>query len=424
MTSIMSVGNAHPQQSEDHYELYEQGTRGDFVRSSSRLVLSSPVVSNKSKLSVSEQNFVGDETASPVFLPRKIANAIVNVYEALDAYDLSQTQRRVMACLIRFGVKVDSPASFIFLKKATIASKLKISEATIYRCLATLESFGLIEREEQRRTPETLKVIGRIRLTGIAIDALGLTPAAAASKRDMAQAAHIEEGTAGQELASVRDNNLPPQSSSKKQPAEPAAFRRIEGKAVPSDLAWLVEDRSLSLPGLFGLMKRARNASTRLSDVVQTAYHAITELRGRDLFAYLAALIKKPLDFTFVANAARAERDRRQEEEGAKAKQHTRITTLAASLRGRVIADPSGGSWSVDEASVTLRRGTGRDAATNAWPLALALPQLEFLAQLAAGQPVSAPGTPTPATRSLRAAIADHLDRARAIVGARRAVAT
>ncbi|MGT2491346.1 helix-turn-helix domain-containing protein [Cupriavidus basilensis] len=98
----------------------------------------------------------------------------MRVYEALHEFALTQTQRQVLACLIRNGVKQQDPARWIFMKKVTIAQRLRLSEATVYRCLAALERVGLIEREDQRLTASTLKVLGRIRLSVQAIRDLGL----------------------------------------------------------------------------------------------------------------------------------------------------------------------------------------------------------------------------------------------------------
>lgn len=116
----------------------------------------------------------GASDSGPHYLPSKIANALVRVYEALHEFALTQTQRQILACLVRNGVKQQKPADWIFMKKVTIAQRLRLSEATVYRCLAALERVGLIEREDQRPTAYTLKVLGRIRLSGQAICNLGL----------------------------------------------------------------------------------------------------------------------------------------------------------------------------------------------------------------------------------------------------------
>ncbi|WP_420715445.1 helix-turn-helix transcriptional regulator [Cupriavidus sp. D39] len=135
------------------------------------------------------------------------------VYEALHEFALTQTQRQVLACLIRNGVKQQDPADWIFMKKVTIAQRLRLSEATVYRCLAALEDVGLIEREEQRQTGYTLKVLGRIRLSGQAIRNLGL--ASAHPSREMGTIGRTPDvldrvpGHGLPNLAPVRDVNLP-----------------------------------------------------------------------------------------------------------------------------------------------------------------------------------------------------------------------
>ncbi|WP_235679898.1 helix-turn-helix domain-containing protein [Cupriavidus pinatubonensis] len=73
------------------------------------------------------------------------------------------TSRQVLATLIRFSLSKTDPTALAFLKKATIAEHLAISEATIYRALGILERAGLIEREPQQRSRANLRVVTRVR---------------------------------------------------------------------------------------------------------------------------------------------------------------------------------------------------------------------------------------------------------------------
>lgn len=326
----------------------------------------------------------GASESGPHYLPSKIANALVRVYEALHEFALTQTQRQVLACLIRNGVKQQDPAHWIFMKKVTIAQRLRLSEATVYRCLAALERVGLIEREDQRQTAYSLKVLGRIRLSGQAIRNLGL--ASAQPSREMSVMERVPDAldrvpaTLQPDLAPVRDVNLPPQqSSSKKQSPEAKPLIRVQGKAVPSELAWLVMQNGLSLTGLFALMKRAKAVGHRLSNVIAVVSDALIPLKGRELFAYIQALLSKTVDYAFVAEqqATQAQAERAKGE--AATAVAAEISDLVSRLRGVQVTRADGAVLSVDEASVVIEKAGCRAAA----PHALAL---DLLREMAARQ--------------------------------------
>lgn len=369
----------------------------------------------------------GASDSGPHYLPSKIANALVRVYEALHEFALTQTQRQILACLVRNGVKQQKPADWIFMKKVTIAQRLRLSEATVYRCLAALERVGLIEREDQRPTAYTLKVLGRIRLSGKAICNLGL-----ASDQPSCEMSALERvsgaldrvpATLQPGLAPVRDVNLPPQqSSSKKQSPGARAFIRVQGKAVPSELAWLVTQNNLSLSGLFHLMKRAKLAGHRLSDVVQVVQETLSKLSGRELFAYLVALLAKGTDFTFVARQRTKEVQTAREAAQNEAARLSRIAELVTALRGVSVVRNDGTALSVDELSVLVIR---RDGTSSSATHQRALDSLEEIARLVgeaaerdatrSAEPRLQMSEPRPSPHVFSTA----LDTARAILGMR-----
>lgn len=365
----------------------------------------------------------GASDSGPHYLPSKIANALVRVYEALHEFALTQTQRQILACLVRNGVKQQKPADWIFMKKVTIAQRLRLSEATVYRCLAALERVGLIEREDQRPTAYTLKVLGRIRLSGQAICNLGL--ASDQPSREMSvmegvsDALDLGPATLQPDLAPVKDVNLPPlQSSSKKQSPRARPFIRVQGKAVPSDLAWLVMQNGLALTGLFALMKRAKAVGHRLSNVIAVVSDALAPLKGRELFAYIQALLSKTVDYAFVAEqqATQALAERAKGE--AAAAVAAEISDLVSRLRGVQVTRADGAVLSVDEASVVIEKAGCRAAA----PHALAL---DFLREMAArqandGQSASARPCPDPFKRGRSLAVMEaQLAAARGILRGR-----
>ncbi|KDP87888.1 hypothetical protein CF70_033865 [Cupriavidus sp. SK-3] len=351
----------------------------------------------------------------------------MRVYEALHEYALTQTQRQILACLVRNGVKQQDPADWIFMKKVTIAQRLRLSEATVYRCLAALERVGLIEREEQRQTGYTLKVLGRIRLSGQAIRNLGL--ASVHPSREMVTIERIPDvldrvpALGLPTLAPVRDVNSPPQqSSSKKQSPGASPFIRVQGKAVPSELAWLVTQNNLSLSGLFHLMKRAKLAGHRLSDVVQVVQDALSKLSGRELFAYLAALLAKRTDFAFVARQRTEEVLIAREAAQNEAARLSRVAELATALRGVSVVRDDGTALSVDEVSVLVIR---RDGTSSSATHQRALDSLEEIARLvgeAAERDARRSAEPQPQMSEPRPSprvFSGGLDTARAILGMR-----
>lgn len=96
-------------------------------------------------------------------------------------------------------------------------------------------------------------------------------------------------------------NTLPladQKQSIKKQSGQPRTFSvKIANRRIPSDLAWLVRDNYLSVTGLLYLMETARRMGHFLSDIVKMRQSAIRPHTGRTLYAYLRALITKPVDY-------------------------------------------------------------------------------------------------------------------------------
>lgn len=280
-------------------------------------------------------------SCDPSALPGKIANALVLVYEGLNEFSLSEKHRRVLACLIRFGVNLNEPSRKIFIKKSSIASKVGVNEATVYRGLSALEDAGLIERDDQGSKGRATKAIATIRLTAAAITRFGFS----AAPRNPGS---VEKVDGRGDLAPVQDvNNAPKQSSLKKQPTR-GQFCKIGGKTVPADLAWLHVENELALSGIFKLMATATKAGTKLSNVVGHCRQSLLPLKGREMFAYIASLIAQPIDFESTARrreeAAKAEEQRQQESAHFKCQ----VQALAA-VRGHTFAGPDGRQWCVEE---------------------------------------------------------------------------
>lgn len=291
-------------------------------------------------------------------LPEQILRAIALVYESDGLRGLHITSRQVLATLIRFALNQKEPTALVFIKKATIAQHLAISEATVYRALGALEDAGLIKRERQQRTRAQLEVVGRIGFTAKLLNCIGIGGL---------QLGDAEPSSMGQDVSNAGSTCLAPvsgvnklkQSSTKKHPGR-GVFVQINDRVVPIDLAPLVRDQELKPSALFLLMRLAREAGHRLSDIVSASGHALERLRGRELFAYLKSLLGKPIDYGHVARTRKAQEDERHAADARAAQDQQEVARLIERYCGRRVSGPDGRIYEVDSASIVITEGNGR----------------------------------------------------------------
>ncbi|WP_367395308.1 helix-turn-helix transcriptional regulator [Cupriavidus sp. Agwp_2] len=290
-------------------------------------------------------------------LPERILRAIALAYESDGLRGLHITSRQVLATLIRFALNQEHPNALAFIKKSTIAQHLAISEATVYRALGALEDAGLIERERQQRTRAQLEVVGRIRFTAKLLHCIEVTVVqlGAAQRRT----GHNEPQSVATSLAQVSGVNNYQQSSTKKHPMR-GAFVQIADRTVPIDLAPLVRDQELKTSALFLLMRLARKAGHRLSDVVSASGHSLKPLRGRELFAYLKSLLGKPIDYGHVVRTRKVQEDEGHAAEARAEQDRQEVIQLVERYRGKRVAAPDGRIYEVDSASIVITEASGR----------------------------------------------------------------
>lgn len=290
-------------------------------------------------------------------LPERILRAIALVYESDGLRALHITNRQVLATLVRFALNQQDPSALAFIKKATIAQHLGISEATVYRALSALEDAGLIERERQQRTRAQLEVVGRIGFSAKLLRCIGI------ASPQLQSTVHVpacpDESGASTRIAPVSGVNKAMQSSTKKHPW-PGSFLLIDGRAVPMELAPLVRDQALKMSALFLLMRLARTAGHRLSDVVSAAGNALRPLRGRELFAYLKSLLEKPVDYGHVVRTRKLREDEERAAEARVTQERQLIAELVARYRDKRVSGPDGSTYEVDSASIVITDANGR----------------------------------------------------------------
>ncbi|MCY0852969.1 hypothetical protein [Cupriavidus sp. D39] len=184
----------------------------------------------------------------------------------------------------------------------------------------------------------------------------------------------------------------------------------------------MVTQNNLSLSGLFHLMKRAKLAGHRLSDVVQVVQYALSKLSGRELFAYLVALLAKRTDFAYVARQRTEEVLAAREAAQNEAARLSRVAELVTALRGVSVVRDDGTALSVDEVSVLVIR---RDGTSSSATHQRALDSLEEIARLvgeAAERDATGSAEPQPQMSEPRPSprvFSRALDTARAILGMR-----
>ncbi|MGF7191916.1 DNA-binding transcriptional ArsR family regulator [Robbsia andropogonis] len=313
--------------------------------------------SDISKLDSQSTNEIDCLTSNVKVLPGRIANAIVQVYEGLSNYKLVENNRRVLACLIRYGFNLRNPNQEIFIKKSTIARNLSINEATVYRSLGALEEAGLITRSEQKQTRVQLKTITYIRLTAQAIQALGLGDTVSKTCSSYVKPTKNTELIASSGIAPLQDVNRENIQSSTKKQSPRETFVRVEGKAIPQDLAWLSTSNGLAATGILKLMATAKKKGARLSDVVCHAKASLLKLQKGALYAYLNALLVQDVDHAAVARQRRAQAQQEAAAAEKIVKREQKIKAITP-LRGRSYVAENGAIWTVEDQAFWVVKGS------------------------------------------------------------------
>ncbi|KMY85011.1 hypothetical protein BUMB_04122 [Candidatus Paraburkholderia calva] len=296
-----------------------------------------------------DQPYTNRET--PPLLPGAIANAIVRAYEGLNEFNFTESARRVLACLVRFGLKLNEMRAAAFIKKSTIAKKLGINPATVYRALEALEKAGIIYRTAQ---PAVMS-IGTICFTQAGLTALGLIDPTKREKEN--HIAHLYT------VAPMQYVNSEPKQSFSKKHCEPIEKKNTKQTSLPADLVWLAQEGRVSHYGIFALMRMAREKGHRLSDVVQHAGDYLRSSRIANTFAYLRAMLSKPIDYRLLV----AQAESIVQSNAAQALERQRVDDQidrVHAYRGQNYKTDEGEVWTIEETSLVKRGSDGRFSST------------------------------------------------------------
>lgn len=268
------------------------------------------------------------------FLPAPLIAARAAVFDPLNCLDLNQTARRVLYGILTF-LSARSPKKAIFPRRDTLrAESLLQSEPTLYRGLKLLEDRGYITRGQDRHARTGKFYLSPIQLTDKALVLLGL-------KRDTQKTPPIK----------VRDGHIKKELTNSKQSlqntaGEPDASPIDRKTGLPAELVPLL-DQGVKKGALCWLMKLARQRGKRLGEVVAAVWRRIGVLRGREVVAYLKAMLEKDLDFRWIAQADAVDQAQREEADAVR----RQLEALDRRYDGYAVIGSSGNSVGIFEAS-------------------------------------------------------------------------
>ena len=191
-------------------------------------------------------------------------------------------------------INISRPFSEIFATRITIAEESGKSIDTVHRAVKWLEDNGFVERERKaklgyRGSKSPLQPTQQFLETLEIVDSNGKPTTAKTASQD--QHSHRSRMTGlSTELQgkNAQDCNDKP---------DQRQFARIGGVTIPIDLAWLC-DKGVSPYGVLALMRDARAAKQKLSDIFQNSKKYLEGLTKREIYAYISKLIKSGKDFS------------------------------------------------------------------------------------------------------------------------------
>ncbi|MEX3968116.1 Replication protein O [Paraburkholderia sp. EG286B] len=284
-------------------------------------------------------------------------------FRASQVEELPQRARSVFAALAR-TVDASRPYASIYAGRALLTDRALQSKRTLYRALADLEHAGLIRRPGQLRivTEGYEGRFGRayLHLTETAAALLGLVDAPVATPETSERPAVDAQTPADQSFdepsatvahgAYIRD-------------LSPMVFQKRQPGHVPADLQRLLP-LGFSKFLVFGLMRQAREAGKRLSDVVEATWKHLKEA-DRPI-CYLRALLRSPVDFGHQIRSRDADRAAKADAAAERAaatelvREHAGSTFVDAAGTHRLVLDTDGTSatvYHVDEGVPRVEAG-------------------------------------------------------------------
>ncbi len=279
------------------------------------------------------------ETLAPTVYPSLIARACSALDESPLFRDMPDGYLRVIFRIIKKInlIRLNSP---IIASRGTLAKESGKSVETVHRVIKWLEERDLIARTQKARAGlrgssspliPTSKLLDALLLTNNTH--AGKPPAVTLPTRPVPQTPSI------------------PTATDKR-----AQFVTLGKLKLPSDLAWLVQKQGMQATGVLQLMKLAKQLKQRLSDVVGATKKYLESLKGRELYAYLRALLNTNKDFGQRAEETASNEFLQQ--------QKTYLQEKATAFSGRTFQSRDAKLLvTVDESGMLMEEREGRRAA-------------------------------------------------------------
>lgn len=220
------------------------------------------------------------------------------VFDPTLCQDLNLTARRVLFGALTF-LNLKNVRTAIFPRRDVLcAESLLHSESTLYRGLKTLEVKGYITRSQKRREHNGEFYLSPIEMTEKALTMLGLNEVINTPPSSKMRDGRIQEHT-----------NTKQSLQNSFRPTENLSENPIDQKTrLPKELLRLL-DLGVERKEVCWLMGQAKRYSKRLVHVVDAVWHRIHFLNGRQVVAYVNAMISKNLDFAWIAKNAATKAD-------------------------------------------------------------------------------------------------------------------
>jgi hypothetical protein len=267
------------------------------------------------------------------------------VFNPLFCQDLNNTARRVLFGILTFLNLRDARKAVFPRRDLLRAESLLNSEATLYRGLKLLVDKGYITRSQCRRAFGEFH-LSPIALTSKALAMLGLDGVIHRERPLKVRDRYIkkEHTKPEQSLQNTAGSGRKPEMPSDESARNVGNIDPHTG--LPKELLRLLS-MDLRKGTICWLMLQARMKGHRLGDIVAGVWHRIHSLRGRQLVAYLSAMMTKPIDFAWIARQRTETVARDTEQHRAKAL----LEGLGARHHGCEVIGRDGRLYGVFEAS-------------------------------------------------------------------------
>lgn len=278
-------------------------------------------------------------------LPAMLIEARAAVFNPLSCQDLNNTARRVLFGILTFLNLRDARKAIFPRRDLLRAESLLNSEATLYRGLKLLVDKGYITRAQCRKAYGEFH-LSPIALTSKALSMLGLDGVIHRERPLKVRDGYIkkEHTKPEQSLQNTTGSGAKPESTDDGSAGNLGNIDPDTG--LPRELLRLL-GMDLRKGTICWLMLQARMKGHRLGDIVAGVWHRIHALRGRQLVAYLRAMMTKPIDFAWIARERKEAVALDTEQRGAKAL----LESLGSRHHGCEVIGRDGRSLGIFEAS-------------------------------------------------------------------------